>query len=160
MGQWRGKGYGSFNAQHAAGKLAKKVFVCSNPSCEVQYVGEKRADNKWHNPVSQCRDCSGIEFFVIDSKTEAARYAQLRMLEKRGKIVDLKRQVWFDLFAAGPSGERINVGAYVADATYFDVDAQEFIIEDTKPMVGVDKLADLKFKIMAANGRPVTVHSA
>lgn len=150
------KPYRRFNAQHAAGRLAVKVFVCTNRRCEIHHRGVLR-DNLWY-PPQQC-NCGGIQFDRFDSITEAKWWAGLRQQENVGLIADLRRQVWFDLYAYGPSGEAIKVGAYVADATWFDVEEQEFVVGDAKPKAGVDDLADLKMKIMAANGHPVTVYT-
>lgn len=92
----------------------------------------------------------GIEF---DSRKEARRWAQLRLMEKAGEITDLQRQVKFVLIPAqrepdtiGPKGG-IKKGrllekecAYYADFTYKDAlpfaDPAEMRlhVEDTKGM--------------------------
>lgn len=133
--------------------------MCSNPACEARYKGIKGEDNRWRCPVNQCQACGNIEFERFDSQTESDWWAKIRLQEKAGLITDLKRQVPFPLFACGPDGERIKVSTYVSDGCWFDIEKQEFVIGDAKPKKGVDDLADLKMKIMAANGRPVTVYS-
>ena len=93
--------------------------------------------NKYHNHKTTV---DGIEF---DSKKEARRYSELRLLEKAGQITNLQRQVKFCLIPAqyepdiiGPrggtkKGKRIeHECAYIADFTY--VKNGELIIEDTK----------------------------
>lgn len=86
--------------------------------------------------------------FIFDSKKEFIRWCELRILERAGKISDLKRQVTFELlptkreestevYKAGPQkglpkpGRVIEKGCdYVADFTYYQ--DGEYIVEDTK----------------------------
>lgn len=86
--------------------------------------------------------------FVFDSKKEYNRWCNLRLLERAGKISDLKRQVTFELiptqreestevYKAGPQKGLPKPGAiiekavdYVADFTYYQ--DGEYIVEDTK----------------------------
>lgn len=63
------------------------------------------------------------------SKKEAARYTELKLLFKAGKIQTLELQPRFELHAYG--GEVI--GSYVADFAYFE--GQRRIIEDVKGMM-------------------------
>lgn len=82
----------------------------------------------------------GIEF---DSRREANRWFELRMLERAGAISDLERQVKFVLIpqqrepdSVGPRGGKIkgklleNEVAYVADFVYLD-NGQK-VVEDAK----------------------------
>ena len=89
-----------------------------------------------------------ITGFVFDSKKEYNRWCNLRLLERAGKISDLKRQVTFELiptqreestevYKAGPQKGLPKPGAiiekavdYVADFTYYQ--DGEYIVEDTK----------------------------
>ena len=64
----------------------------------------------------------GIRF---DSKREAARWGELRMLERGGAISDLKRQVTFPLEVNG-----VKLGSYRADFTYRE--HGELVVEDSK----------------------------
>lgn len=74
-------------------------------------------------------EVDGIRF---DSKKEAVRYWELKMLERAGKISDLERQVKYVLIPAqyldGKLKERQCV--YVADFRYLE-DGQ-VVVEDTK----------------------------
>lgn len=97
--------------------------------------------NKYANKKVQL---DGIAF---DSRKEAKRYAELKLLEKAGEITGLDRQVKFDLVPAqyeeyertGKSGQPLKPGkrcveqaiCYVADFCYRDKDG-EYIVEDTK----------------------------
>ena len=74
----------------------------------------------------------GIEF---DSRLEAVRYQQLRLLEKAGSISDLKLQVEFQVIQGWlnpDTGEKIKGSMYIADFMYNDLDKQQIIVEDTK----------------------------
>lgn len=66
----------------------------------------------------------GISF---DSKKEAARYRELKMLERSGAISGLKMQVPFELIPK-QSGERACI--YKADFVYYQQGKK--IVEDTK----------------------------
>lgn len=74
---------------------------------------------------------------TFDSKKEAQRYAELRLLE-RGKVIkDLKCQVKYPLLLAqyekGENGKLLERGVtYVADFAYTDCKTGERIVEDTK----------------------------
>lgn len=68
----------------------------------------------------------GIEF---DSKAEARRYGELKLLERAGKIKNLERQVRYDLEV---NGEKI--GFYKADFRYWDQAASQQVVEDVKGM--------------------------
>lgn len=66
---------------------------------------------------------------VFDSKREAKRWKELRMLLKAGKIGMLARQVEFEL---NPGGTHSVI--YKADFTYVDTQTGEKITEDVKGM--------------------------
>lgn len=78
---------------------------------------------------------------VFDSLGELKRWEELRLLERAGKIRELRRQVRFPLEINGrpvvirsagfPTGRRC---AYTADYTYFSVDFPNVLtVEDFKP---------------------------
>ena len=92
-----------------------------------------------------------IDGRVFDSKREASRYCELKMLEKCHKIKDLQMQVPFELVppiyektgeffkkgvkAGQPKLKLVERGVkYVADFVYFDVSAERWIAEDSKGM--------------------------
>lgn len=66
--------------------------------------------------------------FVFDSKTEFIRWCELRILERAGKISDLKRQVRYELIPKQVGERACN---YVADFVYIDSDGNT-VVEDTK----------------------------
>jgi hypothetical protein len=73
-----------------------------------------------------------IDNMVFDSVREYKRFNELKLLERAGKIVDLKRQVKYRLIPAqkidGKTVER--AVDYVADFTYWE--GGKFVVEDTK----------------------------
>ena len=72
----------------------------------------------------------GITF---DSKKEADRYCELRLLEMAGKIRELKRQVQFVLQPTfKKNGKTIRAITYVADFEYYDIEKGKYIVEDVK----------------------------
>lgn len=83
-----------------------------------------------------------VDGLVFDSKREAARYVELRDLERAGLIRDLKRQVRFELIPAfDVNGKHYRPTAYIADFTYTDCETGRGIIEDVKGVcTGVYKL--------------------
>ena len=113
----------------------------------------RKINNKYNN-LKSYRD--GIAF---DSKREAIRYTQLKLLLEAGEISDLERQVKFVLIPTqrepdiiGPRGGR-KPGKliekecfYVADFVYTDNRTGEKVIEDTKGMRTPDYL--IKRKLM------------
>lgn len=66
----------------------------------------------------------GIQF---DSKKEAARYTQLKLLERAGEINDLELQPTYRIEING-----VLVCKYVADFQYLDKKKSETIVEDVK----------------------------
>ena len=84
----------------------------------------------------------GIEF---DSRLEAERYIQLKLLKQAGEINHLSLQEEFQItrgWTNPETGEKTRSRFYRADFCYFDLKAQKWIAEDTK---GVET-ADFKLK--------------
>lgn len=74
-----------------------------------------------------------IDGVVFASKLEAKRYTELKLLEKQGIIKDLELQPSYDLI---PSFKKDNKtyrkSTYKADFSYFDIENNKTIVEDTK----------------------------
>ena len=70
--------------------------------------------HKYHNRKTQ------IENIVFDSKKEAQRYCELKLLEKKGEISQLQRQVPFELIPAevGADKKKLRSIVYIADFVY------------------------------------------
>lgn len=100
---------------------------------------------RWNKYGSKKTEVDGVTF---DSKKEAKRYQELRILEKAGEIKNLQRQVKFlilpeqrevsaEIYKSGPRKGQLKPGKllersieYVADFVYTQ-DGQT-IVEDTK----------------------------
>ena len=72
----------------------------------------------------------GITF---DSKKEANRYSELRLLEMAGKIKDLRLQHQFILQPSfRKNSKTIRAITYVADFVYYDFERMKIVVEDVK----------------------------
>ena len=69
-------------------------------------------------------EVDGIRF---DTRAEARRYGELRLLEAAGTISDLKLQVEYPIYLKDHY-----ICTYRADFVYFDREKDEWIIEDVK----------------------------
>lgn len=73
---------------------------------------------------------NGIKF---DSKLEAKRYTELKLLERAGKIKGLVLQPSFEIIPRyEKNGKTIRKTSYKADFAYFDVEQGKNIVEDAK----------------------------
>jgi hypothetical protein len=87
-------------------------------------------------------EVDGVRF---DSKREAARWGELRLLERAGEISDLKRQQPFPMKVNGQ-----HVCNYLADFVYRD-HAGKVVVEDVKsPVTRKDPTYRLKAKLLKA----------
>lgn len=77
-----------------------------------------------------------IDGITFDSKAEARRYADLKLLERAGEIRDLKLQPGFELLPSfrDKSGTLHRSIKYVADFRYVEVQTGQTIVEDVKGM--------------------------
>jgi len=69
-----------------------------------------------------------VDGLTFDSKREAQRWMQLKLLERGGAIKELERQVEYELIPK-QKGER--AVKYIADFRYIDHDGKT-VVEDTK----------------------------
>ena len=84
-----------------------------------------------------------VDGMVFDSKLEAKRYGELKLLERAGKIFRLQCQVPFRLEI-----NSILICRYVADFTYCECGSTEIVVEDTKGYLTAEYR--LKRKMMKA----------
>ena len=77
--------------------------------------------NKYHAVKTE------VDGFVFDSKREARRYRELKLLESAGEIGNLALQPKFDLSV---NGEKIC--SYYADFEYCDLRTGKTVVEDAK----------------------------
>lgn len=76
-----------------------------------------------------------IDGIPFDSKLEAERYMQLKLMEKAGEIACLRLQQEFQIcqgYIDPRTGEKIKSSYYFADFTYTDMVNHLLIAEDTK----------------------------
>ncbi len=91
-----------------------------------------------------------VDGMRFDSKREAARWGELKLLERVGELSDLQRQVRFDLIVNG-----VHVAAYIADMVYLDHSGRR-VIEDVKSdATRKDPVYRLKAKLMAVLHQPI-----
>lgn len=87
---------------------------------------------KYHNKKTVI---DGIKF---DSKLEAERYAQLKMMERAGVIRDLELQPSFELIPSfRKNGKTWRRTLYKADFRYILAEDDSYIIEDVKGSTSV-----------------------
>ena len=87
---------------------------------------------KYHNTKTVA---DGIKF---DSKLEAERYAQLKMMERAGVIRDLELQPSFELIPSfRKNGKTWRRTLYKADFRYILAEDDSYIIEDVKGSTAV-----------------------
>lgn len=112
--------------------------VCLMPCGRNRYCPEHRK-LKYHNRKAE------VDGLIFDSKKEARRYGELKLLQQRGEIRELRRQVSYDLEV-----NRVLVCRYVADFVYQEKVGGDWreVTEDAK---GVRTEAyKLKKKLMLA----------
>jgi hypothetical protein len=77
-----------------------------------------------------------LDGYMFDSKREAERWAELKLLERAGDITDLKRQVGFVLAPAvryTPHGRQKPALKLIADFSYIDLKhGGRVVVEDVK----------------------------
>lgn len=73
----------------------------------------------------------GIKF---DSKKEANRWLELKLLERAGEISHLQRQVKYELIPSQKIDGKVveRPCSYIADFVYHDFPTNEVVVEDTK----------------------------
>lgn len=88
---------------------------------------------------------------MFDSRAEARRWHDLRMMERAGLISNIRRQVRFPLVWNG-----MLICNYIADFVYREADKAGDTIEDVKSAGTRTPVYRIKAKLMAAQGTPIT----
>lgn len=86
-----------------------------------------------------------IDGITFDSKKEANRYCELRLLERAGVISQLKRQVRYTLI---PKQEGERACEYIADFVYHDKESNKEVVEDVKSKATRTDAYIIKRKLM------------
>ena len=118
--------------------------------------------NKYRNRKTMTSD--GV---VHDSRLEAVRWSELKLLERAGKIKDLRRQVEYELIPAqyetierySKKGTRLKDGiklverrcCYIADFVYTDIESGQIVVEDTKGAKTKDYIIKRKLMLKVHN---------
>ena len=89
--------------------------------------GQNRAYNKYGNKKVV------VDGYTFDSKKEARRYGELKLLVRAGRIKDLELQPKFELIPTiRTDTETLRKVSYYADFQYVDVESGKIIVEDVK----------------------------
>lgn len=87
-----------------------------------------------------------LDGHVFDSRAEARRYAELRLMQKSDDIADLRIHPIFPLVVNGAK-----ISSYVADFRYYDSCEDRWVIEDVKsPVTAKPPAFRMKKKLMLA----------
>ena len=74
-----------------------------------------------------------VDGITFDSRREAKRYGELKLLERAGAIKGLRRQVRYELIPAfDVGGKHYRPTSYVADFVYTDCETGAEVVEDCK----------------------------
>lgn len=89
--------------------------------------GQNKSYNKYKNQKVV------VDGHPFDSKREARRYKELKLLERAGKIKDLELQPKFELIPTiRTEHETLYKVSYYADFRYVECDSARVIVEDVK----------------------------
>jgi hypothetical protein len=97
----------------------------------------KQAPTAWYTPMSKYNNVKTVEDNItFMSKKEAARYKELKLLEKAGEILELSLQPKFTLQESfkDRKGTHHRAITYKADFRYYDRKFKCVVIEDAKGM--------------------------
>lgn len=111
---------------------------------------EEKTGKKIKKPKKYHNNKTELDGILFDSKKEAERYAELKMLQDYGQIHDLMLQVPFELIPTQKDeNNRVIERActYVADFTYIDKNGKR-IVEDVKSEATKTRLYGVKRKLM------------
>lgn len=74
-----------------------------------------------------------VDGITFDSAREARRYQELKLMERAGEIIGLRRQVRFELIPAFDcGGKHYRPATYIADFVYTDCKTSAEVVEDCK----------------------------
>lgn len=100
-----------------------------------------------------------MDFRHFHSKSEAKRWAALRLMEEQGLIRELETQVRIPLLTVNhQTGKPVEWAVFVADFRYLN-ERGERIVEEYKPSGGLTYESQLKIRCCEAMGIPVTIVS-
>ena len=93
-----------------------------------------------------------VDGITFDSRKEANRWAELKLLQRAGQIYELRRQVVFEIIPTQrdeATGELVEKCArYIADFVYRDARTGRTVVEDVKSKATRTETYILKRKLM------------
>ena len=103
--------------------------------------------NKYHNKETF------YDGIIFQSKKEAQRWAELKLLERAGQIINLERQRKFELIPAikgSRGGLKQRAVSYIADFEYFERKGNDWVrvVEDVKSSATKTQVYMIKKKLM------------
>ena len=130
-------------------QIADKLTAQMREKAEMQAAEREESKRKYHNTPTN-RDVGDGKTIKFDSKREAARFDELMLMLKAGKIRDLRLQADFTLQEAYtlPNGNRVRAIRYRADFAYYE--NGNLVIEDVKGGKATKtRVYEIKKKILA-----------
>lgn len=89
-----------------------------------------------------------IDGITFDSKREAQRYCELKLLQRAGEISHLELQPSFILLESFKKNGKTHRGIkYIADFAYHDVEKQIMVVEDVKSKATMTPVYKIKKKL-------------
>lgn len=105
-----------------------------------------REQNKSYNKYGNKKVV--VDGHPFDSKREARRYKELKLLERAGKIKDLELQPKFELIpTVRTEHETLYKVSYYADFRYVDCNSGKVIVEDVKSKGTITSVYKLKKRL-------------
>lgn len=93
----------------------------SDEMSAAEYVASQKRGNKYGAVRTE------VDGITFDSRAEARRYSELKLLERAGAIRELVLQQEYSLGVKGNT-----IGKYVADFVYIDNETGRRVVEDVK----------------------------
>ena len=130
-------------------QIAEKVTAQMREKAVAQAAEQSKPKRKYHNTPTE-RIADDGKTIKFDSQREAARFDELMLMLKAGKIRDLRLQADFTLQEAYtlPNGNRVRAIRYRADFAYYE--NGNLVIEDVKGGKATKtRVYEIKKKILA-----------
>jgi hypothetical protein len=86
-----------------------------------------------------------VDGYRFDSKAEAARYGELKLMQQAGDIENLEVHPRYKLVVNG-----VRIGEYIADFRYYDPSQKHLVVEDVKSKPTMTPAYRMKSRLMKA----------
>lgn len=104
---------------------------------------DAKGNIRFANPPKHGNKHVVVDGITLDSKAEAARYGELKLMLRAGAIRDLKVHEVFPLVVGG-----LLIAKYEADFVYYDITTRTRIVEDVKGLA--TEVYKIKRRLMKA----------